>query len=57
MKSPAEVISKLAAIKDYKGILGFPVSFDEKGDLLGGATYFFRVNGKEFEQVAVLTGK
>jgi branched-chain amino acid transport system substrate-binding protein len=53
----SEVISKLAAIKEYKGILGFPISFDEKGDLLGGATYFFRVKGKEFEQVAVLTGK
>lgn len=52
-----EVISKLSAIKNYKGILGFPISFDEKGDLLGGATYFFKVNGKDFEQVTVLTGK
>lgn len=55
--SRSEVIEKLAAIKDYKGILGFPISFDEKGDLLGGATYFFKVNGTEFEQVTVLTGK
>ncbi|MCK5097327.1 MAG: branched-chain amino acid ABC transporter substrate-binding protein [Desulfobacteraceae bacterium] len=55
--SRKEVISKLHAIKSYKGILGFPVSFDEKGDLLGGATYFFKVNGKDFEQVTVLTGK
>lgn len=55
--SREEVIAKLAALKDYKGILGFPVSFDEKGDLLGGATYFFKVNGMEFEQVAVMTGK
>lgn len=55
--SRQEVIANLAAIKDYKGILGFPVSFDEKGDLLGGATYFFKVNGDKFEQVAVLTGK
>lgn len=55
--SREEVIAKLAAIKEYKGILGFPVSFDEKGDLLGGATYFFKVKGKEFEQVTVLTGK
>lgn len=55
--SREEVIANLAAIKDYHGILGFPVSFDEKGDLLGGATYFFRVNGSDFEQVAVLTGK
>jgi branched-chain amino acid transport system substrate-binding protein len=53
----AEVISKLSVIKNYKGILGFPISFDEKGDLLGGATYFFKVNGNDFEQVAVLTGE
>ena len=55
--SRQEVIANLAAIKDYKGILGFPISFDEKGDLLGGATYFFKVNGTEFEQVTVLTGQ
>jgi branched-chain amino acid transport system substrate-binding protein len=55
--SRQEVIANLAAIKDYKGILGFPISFDEKGDLLGGATYFFKVNGTEFEQVTVMTGQ
>jgi branched-chain amino acid transport system substrate-binding protein len=54
--SRQEVIANLAAIRDYRGILGFPISFDEKGDLLGGATYFFKVNGTEFEQVTVLTG-
>ena len=53
----SEVIEKLSAVKQYNGILGFPVSFDEKGDLLGGATYFFKVKGKDFEQVTVLTGK
>ena len=51
-----EVVSELSAIQNYRGILGFPVSFDEKGDLLGGATYFFRVKGKDFEPVGVLTG-
>lgn len=55
--SRKEVIENLDAIKEHKGILGFPVSFDEKGDLLGGATYFFKVKGTGFEQVAVLTGK
>ena len=54
--SRQEVIANLSAIKDYRGILGFPISFDEKGDLLGGATYFFKVNGTDFEQVTVLTG-
>jgi len=55
--SRQEVLSQLAAIQEYKGILGFPVSFDEKGDLQGGATYFFKVHGKDFEQVAIMTGK
>jgi len=53
----SEVISKLAAIKEYKGILGFPITFDEKGDLLGSATYYFKVNGMNFDQIAVLTGE
>jgi len=55
--SKQEVVARLAAIENYKGILGFPISFDTKGDLLGGATYFFKVKGKDFEQVDVLTGK
>ena len=55
--SRKEVIENLAATKDYKGILGFPVTFDKKGDLLGGATYFFQVQGKDFKQIMVMTGK
>jgi len=54
--SRQEVLSQLAATKEYKGILGFPISFDEHGDLQGGATYFFKVDGKDFEQVAIMTG-
>ncbi|MBW1720462.1 MAG: branched-chain amino acid ABC transporter substrate-binding protein [Deltaproteobacteria bacterium] len=52
-----EVVKYLHETKGYKGILGFPVTFDEKGDLEGGATYFFRVEGKDFKQVTVMTGK
>lgn len=52
-----EVVEKLHEINAYRGILGFPVTFDEKGDLEGGATYFFRVNGPEFEQVTIMTGR
>jgi ABC-type branched-subunit amino acid transport system substrate-binding protein len=51
-----EVRKHLAATENYEGILGFPVTFDEKGDLKGGATYFFRVEGDDFVQVAVMTG-
>lgn len=54
--SRQEVLTKLGAIKNYKGILGFPISFDEKGDLLGGATYIFQVQGNDFKQITVLTG-
>jgi branched-chain amino acid transport system substrate-binding protein len=52
-----EVVQYLKETENYKGILGFPVSFDTKGDLKGGATYFFQVVGDDFKQVAVMTGK
>ncbi len=52
-----EVVEQLHKINKYNGILGFPVTFDEKGDLEGGATYFFKVRGNDFEQIAVMTGK
>jgi len=55
--SRQEVVDKLHQIKNYSGILGFPVTFDQKGDLEGGATYFFQVSGNDFKQVAVMTGK
>jgi len=52
-----EVLANVAKTKNFKGILGFPVTFDPKGDLAGGATYFFKVEGKDFKQIAVMTGK
>jgi len=52
-----EVVKELHKTKNYKGILGFPITFNKKGDLEGGATYFFKVVGKDFKQVAVMTGK
>ena len=52
-----EVVKYLHQTKGFKGILGFPVSFDAKGDLEGGATYFFQVQGKDFKQLTVMTGK
>jgi branched-chain amino acid transport system substrate-binding protein len=55
--SREEVILYLKDTKGYRGILGFPVTFDEKGDLKGGATYFFQVVGGDFKQITVMTGK
>jgi len=52
-----EVLKNVAETKNFKGILGFPVTFDPKGDLEGGATYFFQVMGKEFKYITVMTGK
>jgi len=51
-----EVLEEVAATKDFPSILGFPVTFDEKGDLKGGATYIFKVRGDDFELVEVVTG-
>lgn len=55
--SRKEVLEYLHRIRAFNGILGFPVTFDEKGDLEGGATYFFKVVGKDFEQITVMTGQ
>jgi ABC-type branched-subunit amino acid transport system substrate-binding protein len=52
-----EVVDNLHKIKGYQGILGFPITFDAKGDLKDGATYFFKVEGNDFKQIAVMTGK
>jgi branched-chain amino acid transport system substrate-binding protein len=55
--SREEVVQNVAGTKDYMGILGFPVTFDEKGDLEGGATYIFRTVGDDFELVKVAKGQ
>jgi len=55
--SREEVLKDVSETKNFKGILGFPVSFDKRGDLARSATYFFKVEGKDFKQVAVMTGK
>lgn len=52
-----EVLKYVAQTKNYGGILGFPVTFDKKGDLKGGSTYFFKVVGKNFKQLTVMTGQ
>ncbi len=55
--SRKEVREKVAATAGHKSILGFPITFDKKGDLKGGATYIFKVVGKEFKLVSVATGE
>ena len=45
------VLKALHSTKDYKGILGFPVSFDDKGDVVGSEIFVLRVNGDDFVSV------
>ncbi len=52
-----EVRDNVAATKNRPGILGFPVTFDAKGDLQGGATYIFQVRNGEFKMISVAKGK
>jgi len=47
----AGVAREMAATQDRPGILGFNVSFDDKGDATGAAFYMFKVVGDHFELV------
>ena len=47
----ANVLREVKGTKDRPGILGFDVSFDEKGDAVGAAFYIFQVVGDQFELV------
>jgi branched-chain amino acid transport system substrate-binding protein len=53
----AAVRDAVRATKNYRGILGIPISFDDKGDVAGGVIYFYQVKGTGFEQVKAITVK
>jgi branched-chain amino acid transport system substrate-binding protein len=53
----AAVRDAVRATKSYRGMLGIPISFDEKGDVAGGVIYFYRVKGTGFEQIKAITVK
>ncbi len=53
----AAVRDAVRATKNHRGILGLPVSFDEKGDVAGGIIYFYQVKGAGFEQIKAITVK
>ena len=64
--SSIEKVGKLdrAAIRDavratesYTGILGFPITFDDKGDVQGAQVYIYQVQGLGFEQVGSVSPK
>ena len=47
----AAVRDAVRATKDYKGILGFPIGFDAKGDVATPTLSVYQVKGKGFELV------
>jgi branched-chain amino acid transport system substrate-binding protein len=53
----AAVRDAVRATKNHQGILGFPLSFDAKGDVAGGVIYFYQVKGPAFEQIKTLVVK
>ncbi len=50
---PAKYLPALAATKDYPGVTG-PITFDEKGDIKGGALTLKTVRGGKLEEIAVI---
>ena len=53
----AAVRDAVRATKNYKGILGVPISFDEKGDVAGGVIFVYQVKGTGFEQIKTIVVK
>ncbi|MBA2450278.1 MAG: ABC transporter substrate-binding protein, partial [Chloroflexi bacterium] len=46
----AAIVDAVRQTKDFKGILGIPITFDEKGDVAGGQIFIFRVKDGKFVQ-------
>lgn len=53
----AAVRDAVRATKNYKGILGVPISFDDKGDVAGGVIFVYQVKGAGFEQIKTIVVK
>ena len=47
----AAVLEAVHNTRGYRGVLGFPVSFNAKGDVVGASIYVFQVKGGDFVQV------
>lgn len=46
-----KVLEAVRSTRGYQGILGFPISFDAKGDVVGASIHVFKVQGADFVQV------
>jgi branched-chain amino acid transport system substrate-binding protein len=50
---PAKYLPVLAATKEYQGVTG-PITFDEKGDIKGGALTLRSIRGGKLETISVI---
>jgi len=50
---PVKYLPVLAATKDFQGVTG-PISFDSKGDIVGGALTLRTIKGGKLEELAVI---
>jgi branched-chain amino acid transport system substrate-binding protein len=53
----AAIRDAVRATENYEGILGFPISFDDKGDVVGANVYIYQVQGTGFELVSTVSLK
>ena len=53
----AAIRDAVRATKNYKGMLGVPISFDDKGDVAGGVIFVYQVKGQGFEQIKTIVVK
>jgi branched-chain amino acid transport system substrate-binding protein len=51
----AAIAAAVRATSNYGGILGFPLTFDDKGDVQGAQVYIYQVKGDHFEQLGSVT--
>jgi branched-chain amino acid transport system substrate-binding protein len=53
----AAVRDAIRTTKGYQGILGAPITFDDKGDTTGGLIFIYQVKGLGFEQIKTIVVK
>jgi branched-chain amino acid transport system substrate-binding protein len=51
----AAIRDAVRATSNYQGILGSPLTFDEKGDVKGAQIYIYQVQGDNFQQLTSVT--
>jgi branched-chain amino acid transport system substrate-binding protein len=53
----AAVRDAVRATKNYRGVLGVPLTFDDKGDVTGGLIFVYQVKGPAFQQIKTVVVK